>query len=200
MVPVKNFGPPVKLVIIYQLVSPNNVTRVWKFPTSSDLLVEISEISNLEISATMICLNNMLAWATGSDTELAAELGMKCASFLGQSGDYVNYFKYRPPPLVDSRENLKLCHVHQWVKNTGGHNGRLCFWGAYLKNDSLYTNLVVHLASLRSVGSMSVERAAKPLKHSVMTSSRNRLSRGKAELLLRAALNLKFLDMMEDTD
>ena len=42
-------------------------------------------------------------------------------------------------------------------------------------------------------GSISVERVAKPLKNKVLTKERNRLGTGRAELLLRAGLNLNFI-------
>jgi hypothetical protein len=40
---------------------------------------------------------------------------------------------------------------------------------------------------------MTVERVAKPLKNSVLTKDRSKLSTGKSEMLLRAGLNLRFL-------
>ena len=49
------------------------------------------------------------------------------------------------------------------------------------------------LLSLRTTGSMSVERAAKHLKVAVYTKQRNRLEFGNKKMLLRTGLNLWFL-------
>jgi len=49
------------------------------------------------------------------------------------------------------------------------------------------------LLSVRITGSMTVERVAKPLKNSVLTKERNKTGLGKTEMLLRAGLNLRFL-------
>ena len=49
------------------------------------------------------------------------------------------------------------------------------------------------LAPPPCVGSMDAERAAKPLKHSILTKERNRLEHEKAEVLLRTKTNLRYL-------
>ena len=43
------------------------------------------------------------------------------------------------------------------------------------------------------LGSISVERVAKPLKNKVMTDTRANMKKGVAEVLLRAGLNLRLL-------
>jgi hypothetical protein len=50
---------------------------------------------------------------------------------------------------------------------------------------------------VRITGSMTVERVAKPLKNSVLTTDRATLGTGKADMLLRAALNLLFCAMQK---
>jgi len=47
--------------------------------------------------------------------------------------------------------------------------------------------------SMRTEGSISVERVAKPLKNKVWTKERSRMAPEKAALLLRAGINLRFL-------
>ena len=49
------------------------------------------------------------------------------------------------------------------------------------------------LMSIRTEGSISVERVAKPLKNKVWTNERNRLGPGNAAMMLRVGLNLRFL-------
>jgi hypothetical protein len=53
--------------------------------------------------------------------------------------------------------------------------------------------LIEPLLSLRTTGSITVERIAKPMKHKVLEKHRNRLGIPKAEMLLRVGLNLRAL-------
>ena len=53
--------------------------------------------------------------------------------------------------------------------------------------------IAIPLASIRTEGSISVERVAKPLKNKVWSKERNKLGPEKAAVLLRAGLNLRFL-------
>ena len=48
--------------------------------------------------------------------------------------------------------------------------------------------------SLRTTGSMTVERVTKPQKNYVFSKGRRRLDRQRASQLLRCGLNLKFLN------
>ena len=56
------------------------------------------------------------------------------------------------------------------------------------------------LLSMKCVGSMDAERAAKPLKHDIITQERNRLGNDKAEVLLRVQTNLKYLSKIHHPD
>ena len=56
-----------------------------------------------------------------------------------------------------------------------------------------YLKVAKPLLSIKSVGSMDAERAAKPPKYSILTKERNRLEHEKAELLLRTRTNLRYL-------
>ena len=47
---------------------------------------------------------------------------------------------------------------------------------------------------MRGTGSIDLERMVKPLKYYIQNKERNRLDNGKAELLLEASLNLKYLE------
>ena len=48
--------------------------------------------------------------------------------------------------------------------------------------------------SLRTTGSITVERVAKPLKNYVFSKGQRRIDRQRASQLLRCGLNLKFLN------
>ncbi len=72
-------------------------------------------------------------------------------------------------------------------------DGRFCFFEAYACFSPLYQQVGKHLLSMKSVGSMDVERMAKPFKHSILTKDRNALSDEKGIVLFRARQNLKHL-------
>ena len=57
----------------------------------------------------------------------------------------------------------------------------------------LYFTVAKPLMSIRTTGSMDVERLAKPLKDVILTKKRNRLSDERTVSLLRAQQNLKYL-------
>ena len=63
-----------------------------------------------------------------------------------------------------------------------------------LNTPPLLKNLALNQGGgVRTTGSMTVERVAKPLKNSVCTKSRRRLKPKVASILLRTGLNLRFL-------
>ena len=139
----------------------------------------------------------LLDWAVPEhDCGLSSRLETKLTRFVAHAGEYRKYFKRHPPAIVQDVKDMNLDHVAEWM-SLRQHTDRLTFWETFLKEDILYTHVASKLVSLRSVGSMSVERAAKPLKHYVYTPERNRLAQGKAEMLLRTAINLRFLKKLE---
>ena len=86
--------------------------------------------------------------------------------------------------------------MSEWLHNTGWHNNRLTFFsGVEFSADQslMYQKILKPLLSLRTTGSITVERVAKPLKHKVLEKHRNRFSAERAEMLLRVGLNLNFL-------
>jgi hypothetical protein len=94
--------------------------------------------------------------------------------------------------LQADQKKLTLEMVSDWIKKTGGHCSRLSFF-SILPQSQFYSVLAEPLLSLRTTGSITVERIAKPMKHKVLEKHRNRLGIVKAELLLRVGLNLRAL-------
>ena len=88
--------------------------------------------------------------------------------------------------------NFRKC-ISNWIVDTGGHMSRLAWFEAWFPQSKFYTKLAKPLLSLRTTGSMSVERVAKHLKVAVYTKHRNRLECGNKKMLLRTGLNLRFL-------
>ena len=93
----------------------------------------------------------------------------------------------------DQRKILTIEDVANWVQNTGGHCSRLAWYQTWKRNSIFYRKIAHPLLSLRSTGSITVERVAKPLKNSVYTKERRSMLGGKSTVLLRAGLNLNFL-------
>ena len=81
----------------------------------------------------------------------------------------------------------------EWVEKYENIDGRFRFFEAYARFSPLYQQVGKRLLSMKSVGSMDVERMAKPFKHSILTKDRNALSNEKGIVLFRAGQNLKHL-------
>jgi hypothetical protein len=85
--------------------------------------------------------------------------------------------------------------VVKWVEKYENIDidGRFCFFEAYACFSPLYQQVGKQLLSMKSVGSMDVERMAKPFKHCILTKDRNAVSNEKGIVLSRAGQNLKHL-------
>ncbi len=81
----------------------------------------------------------------------------------------------------------------EWVEKYENIDGRFRFFEAYACFSPLYQQVGKRLILMKSVGSMDVERMAKPFKHSILTKDRNALSNEKEIVLFRAGQNLKHL-------
>ena len=82
--------------------------------------------------------------------------------------------------------------VHKWITTYKGVTGRLeHFEGDEEYSDIAYARYIAKpLLSMKTAGSVSVERVAKPLKDGVLTRNRNRLGNERRIVALRAGLNL----------
>jgi len=62
-----------------------------------------------------------------------------------------------------------------------------------LSKNRLYEKVIEPLLSVRSTGSITVERVAKPMKNDVLSKFRQRLGEEHAEMCMCAGMNLCFL-------
>ena len=121
--------------------------------------------------------------------------------FRNHGGRFKNCFD-TPPAAVDTSgeklleraQSLSVKDVIQWSERTGGYTGRISWFETWAPTSCLYSKVAKPLLSMRATGSIELERMVKPLKHYIQNKERNRLQNGKAELLLEASINLKYLE------
>ena len=95
--------------------------------------------------------------------------------------------------LEERNSNFTVADVKEWVEKHDHLQGRFRFFDVYAKHSSLYIRVARPLLSMRTTGSIDVERVAKPFKHNILRKKRNRLSDQKGRVLFRAAQNLRYL-------
>ena len=71
--------------------------------------------------------------------------------------------------------------------------GRFLFFETFMANNEFYQKVAKPLLSMRTVGSMDVERRVKPIKYEILTKKRNRLQDPKGVALYRTSENLKHI-------
>ena len=71
--------------------------------------------------------------------------------------------------------------------------GRFRFFDVYKPNSVFYQRVARHLLSMRTTGSIDVERVAKAFKRNLLRKEMNRLSDENGIVLFRVAQNLKYL-------
>jgi hypothetical protein len=113
-------------------------------------------------------------------------------------GNYGMLFDFAVPAALSdedsmlAQQGLTLEAVSAWVDSSGRHHARLQFFSP-LPSTEFFETFVTPLLSIRTTGSIAVERVAKPLKNKVMTKQCNKLGLEKAETALRLGLNLRYL-------
>jgi hypothetical protein len=169
--------------------------HLWKFPR---IFTKVTGWSNLEVSN----LENLEVPAVTCVTKQGIRLPSTCSvvhpsPVASLSEDtYATKYMCDPPDALsyqDARQaekKLTMENVVRWVDRFDRHRGRLRFF-ADLTPTPYFQLVAKPLLSIKTTGSISVERVAKPLKNKVATQERNRLSTDKRTLLLRAGLNLR---------
>ena len=132
------------------------------------------------------------SWDTDADKEARRNLKLEFNAFHTGTGTFSLKFDDDYARLSDDH-TLTMAEVSSWVKQTGGHEARIAWYEVNAPKSLFFLEVAKPLLSVRITGSMTVERVAKPLKNSVLTKDRSKLSTGKSEMLLRAGLNLRFL-------
>eukprot|EP00956_Cyclotella_meneghiniana_P020404 scaffold36024_cov32-Cyclotella_meneghiniana.AAC.1 len=108
--------------------------------------------------------------------------------------------EFMPSPEADNFEQLEANNkefgvkfVKQHAKSSGNVASRLRWFETFAAHSELYQLIAKPLIVMRTVRSIDVECRIKPLKDTILTKKRNRLSDAKAAVLYRARENLNHI-------
>jgi len=113
--------------------------------------------------------------------------------------DWIHAFDESIPMFVSedlveaNTKKITFDDVQKWVEVYDGITGRFRFFESRARTSIFYQKVAKPLLSMRTVGSIDVERRIKPMKNDIITKQRNRLSCTKATVLMRASENLNHL-------
>ena len=88
-------------------------------------------------------------------------------------------------------KNLTFDEVQSWIEDYNGIAGRFRFFEMRNRQSVFYQRVAKPLLSMRTSGSMDVERRVKPMKNDILCKTRNRLDCAKATMLYRCSENLR---------
>ena len=95
--------------------------------------------------------------------------------------------------LKINNKEFGIKEVKEWVERHGAMRGRMAWFEAFAEHSEFYLKVAKPLLSMRTVGSIDVERRIKPIKKEILTKKRNRLQDPKGVALFRASENLKHI-------
>jgi len=170
--------------------------QIWSYivdPYREELVKSISIEPNL-----IQQVNGMFAFflKNVNDDAIRREIRQDFNDYYSCQGKWMHHFvgvTHHNTFLDDANKKLSLDDVSEWVTKTGGHHARLQFFSLVPGDNKLYCKVIEPLLSVRTTGSIAVERVAKPMKNDVLTKFRQRLSEERSELCLRVGMNLAFL-------
>ena len=93
--------------------------------------------------------------------------------------------------LAKNNKAFMIEDVTTWVVGIGSMEERLNWFRTFAANSEFFLKVAKPLLSMRTVGSIYVERKVKPIKHTIMTKKCNHLKDPKGCVLFRAPENLK---------
>ena len=177
------------------MLDPHHLFAFFCDPFSRDLGLEWHHLIDGGVAG---IVNDLLEWAYPGDSTAAKEMRCKMESELVAFNTGTGIYKYKfadysavvPLPLGHM---LTMKDVSGWAVRTGGIESRIAWFEMYAKDALFYRDIAKPLLSSGMADSVAVERMAKPLKNALLTEDRSRLLGTNSELLVRAGLNLRFL-------
>mmetsp|Transcript_12652 Transcript_12652/g.20854 ORF Transcript_12652/g.20854 Transcript_12652/m.20854 type:complete len:495 (-) Transcript_12652:418-1902(-) len=120
-------------------------------------------------------------------------------AFYTHTGDWFHTFEQPLPEPVSAEqlqinmEAITIDEVITFVEDTRNVMARLEFFNAFASNNLFFIKVARPLLSMRTVGSMDVERKVKFMKEKILTKHRNRLKDPKGVALYRVRENLNHI-------
>ena len=106
---------------------------------------------------------------------------------------YFNLGHIKPCQVIPAIPMMTRTTIRQATIRLSSIAGRFRFFLSYGEHSPFYQKVAKPLMSMRTVGSIDVERRIKPLKHDIITKKRNKLRDPKGVALYRASENLHHL-------
>ena len=77
--------------------------------------------------------------------------------------------------LENKNKSFSVEEVKEWVEKHNAIDGRFQFFETFAASSEFYLKVAKPLLSMRTVGSIDVERRIKRIKHNILNKKRNRL-------------------------
>ena len=138
----------------------------------------------------------------GSDHYLTIPITLLVQDFYTHQGEWMHTFKGSLPPAITAQQlaknskNLTIDDVEEWVVRGDGIKGRFRFFETFARTNEFYLKVAKPLLSLRTTGSIDVERRIKPIKDTrYHDQETQQASRSEGGCFFRASENLKHIIM-----
>ena len=92
-----------------------------------------------------------------------------------------------------NNKSITFDDVQMWIESNDGIQGCFHFFESFGREYKFYQRVGKPLLSMRTVGSIDVERRIKPMKNDILSKTCNRLSDSKATVLYGTSENLNHL-------